>query len=159
MSWAKPPWHYLPRHSCARATASEGHRTAESRWEIDLVVKQIKLTLSVVWIKADGSAAAHKQLASGSQHPEVVQHPKKRHKSLSVYLPLFTISTRTTYVHYLEKPVLQSPSSSLSHAIVLHSHSSWPSLQAAIMTVRKRTWNLSAFWLQGSNKRVGNELS
>jgi hypothetical protein len=85
---------------------------------MNLAVKQIKLTLSVVWIKADGSAAASKQLATGSQHPEAAQHPKKWHKSLSVYLPLFTISTRTTYVHYLEKLVPQS-SLSLSHVIVL----------------------------------------
>jgi hypothetical protein len=54
---------------------------------MNLAVKQIKLTLSVVWIKADGSAAASKQLATGSQHPEAAQHPKKWHKSLSVYLP------------------------------------------------------------------------
>ena len=49
-----------------------------------------KLTFSVVWIQADGSAAARKRLAAGSPQPEAVQplQRRKRHKSLSAYCSL-----------------------------------------------------------------------
>ena len=73
----------------------------------------MKLTFSVVWIKADGSAAAHKQLAAGSAQPEAVQsRPKKRRCSAYIdhCLTLFIVSTRTTSNYYLEKAVPQMPS-------------------------------------------------